>query len=121
MPVRLIAGFRKIKSLTKDLKVVVAALETSPELVVSGQRVRRRLPLPCVNEVEVLMRTVIVENLPHQATLGAVALEFGLRCCHSEPAAALSGLLYSTLCSNAYIDGVEHYIGCLDMSCWKHG
>ena len=71
VPVRLIAGFKKMKSLTKDIKVIVAALETSPELVISGHRVRRKLPLPFVDETEVLLRTVIVENLPHQATIGA--------------------------------------------------
>lgn len=71
VPVRLIAGFKKMKSLTKDIKVIVAALETSPELVISGHRVRRKLPLPFVDETEVLLRTVIIENLPHQATIGA--------------------------------------------------
>lgn len=71
MPVRLIAGFKKLKSLTKDIKLIVAALETSPELVISGHRVRRKLPLPFVDQTEVLLRTVIVENLPHQATIGA--------------------------------------------------
>ena len=68
---RLIAGFKKMKSLTKDIKVIVSALETSSELVVSGHRVRRKLPLPFVDQAEVLMRTVIVENLPQQATIGA--------------------------------------------------
>ena len=63
-----------MKNLTKDIKVIVAALETSPELVISGHRVRRKLPLPFVDEIEVLLRTVIVENLPHQATIGGCRL-----------------------------------------------
>lgn len=83
VPIRLIAGFKKIKSLTKDLKTIVAALETSPELVINGHRVRRKLPLPLIDEADVLMRTVIVENLPHQANIGAPAL--GICCGHSEP------------------------------------
>ena len=72
VPVRLIAGFKRMKSLTKDIKIIVAALETSSELVLSGHRVRRKLPLPVVDEAEVLMRTVIVENLPDQATIGSL-------------------------------------------------
>lgn len=70
VPIRLIASFKRMKNLTKDIKVIVSALETSPELVVSGHRVRRKLPLPAVDEAELLMRTVIVENLPDQATIG---------------------------------------------------
>jgi len=72
VPVRLIASFKRMKTLSKDLKVIVAALETSPELLVSGHRVRRKLPLPDVDETEVLLRTAIVDNLPEQATIGAV-------------------------------------------------
>jgi len=71
VPVRLIASFKRMKSLSKDLKVIVAALETSTELVVSGHRVRRKEPLPQVDETEVLLRTAIVDNLPDQATIGA--------------------------------------------------
>ena len=59
-----------MKSLTKDIKVIAAALETSSELVISGHRVRRKLPLPAVDEAEVLMQTVIAENFPEQATIG---------------------------------------------------
>lgn len=84
VPIRLIAGFKKIKSLTKDLKTIVAALETSQELVTSGHRVRRKLPLPIIDEADVLMRTVIVENLPHQANIGAPALGICFCCGHSE-------------------------------------
>lgn len=61
-----------MKALSKDLKVIVAALETSSELVVSGHRVRRKEPLAFVDETEVLLRTAIVDNLPDQATIGMV-------------------------------------------------
>ena len=64
-----------MKSLSKDIKVIAAALETSTELVVSGHRVRRKEPLPQVDETEVLLRTAIVDNLPDQATIGAYILE----------------------------------------------
>ena len=74
VPVRLIASFKRMKQLTKDVKVIVAALETSPELVISGHRVRRKQPLPIVDEAEVLMRTVLAENLPEHSTIGAAAL-----------------------------------------------
>ena len=75
MPIRLIASFKRMKSLSKDIKVIAAALETSTELVVSGHRVRRKEPLPQVDETEVLLRTAIVDNLPDQATIGAYILE----------------------------------------------
>ena len=61
-----------MKALSKDLKVIVAALETSSQLVVSGHRVRRKEPLAFVDETEVLLRTAIVDNLPDQATIGMV-------------------------------------------------
>lgn len=64
-----------MKSLSKDIKVIAAALETSTELVVSGHRVRRKEPLPQVDETEVLYRTAIVDNLPDQATIGTNILE----------------------------------------------
>ena len=70
VPVRLLASFKRMKTLTKDIKIIVSALETSPELVVNGHRVRRKLPLPAVDEAEVLTRTVIAENLPEHATIG---------------------------------------------------
>ena len=97
VPVRLIAGFKKMKSLTKDLKVIVAALETSPELEISGHRVRRKLPLPFVNETEVLLRTVIVENLPPQPTIGASPLvcvcAFALHCWYFNLSIACCGAM----------------------------
>lgn len=95
MPIRLIASFKRMKSLSKDIKVIAAALETSTELVVSGHRVRRKEPLPQVDETEALLRTAIVDNLPDQATIGAYILEtyqkaelFSIascRCCCMEP------------------------------------
>ncbi|KAL0028664.1 hypothetical protein WJX79_009222 [Trebouxia sp. C0005] len=72
VPIRLIASFKRMKSLSKDIKVIAAALETSTELVVSGHRVRRKEPLPQVDETEVLYRTAIVDNLPDQATIDSL-------------------------------------------------
>ena len=70
MPVRLIASFKRMKALSKDQNFVVAALQTSTELELSGHRVRRKSPLPMLNDTEVLLRTVIAENLPDQPTIG---------------------------------------------------
>lgn len=61
-----------MKALSKDLNVIVAALKTSPELELSGHRVRRKAPLSIMDETEVLSRTVIAENLPDKATIGRV-------------------------------------------------
>lgn len=76
VPIRLIASFKRMKSLSKDIRVVAAALETSTKLVVSGHRVRRKEPLPQVNETEALLRTAIVDNLPDQATIDSLTEKF---------------------------------------------
>ncbi|KAL0051706.1 hypothetical protein WJX82_000772 [Trebouxia sp. C0006] len=76
VPIRLIASFKRMKSLSKDIKVIAAALETSTELVVSGHRVRRKEPLPQVDETEALLRTAIVDNLPDQATIDSLTEKF---------------------------------------------
>ena len=73
--VRLIANFKKMKALSKDVKLIVAALETSQELVVSGHRVRRKDPLPVIDFTAVALRTAIVDNLPDKATIGTRMLQ----------------------------------------------
>ena len=74
VPVRLVASFKRMKALSKDINVIVAALKTSPELELSGHRVRRKAPLSIIDETEVLSRTVIAENLPDKATIGDLLL-----------------------------------------------
>lgn len=59
-----------MKALSKDQAFIVAALQTSSELELSGHRVRRKAPLPLIDDTEVLLRTIIAENLPEQPTIG---------------------------------------------------
>ena len=66
----MIASFKRMKALSKDQSVIVAALQTSSELELSGHRVRRKAPLSMLDDTEVLLRTVIAENLPDQPTIG---------------------------------------------------
>ncbi|KAF7840465.1 la-related protein 6A [Senna tora] len=66
VPISLIATFKKMKKLTQDHSLIVAALKESSLLVVSGdgKRVKRLNPLP-LNEVkDPKFFTVVVENLP---------------------------------------------------------
>lgn len=72
VPVRLIASFKRMKALSTDQAFIVAALQKSSELELSGHRVRRRTPLREVDGTEVLLRTVLAENLPDQSTIGDI-------------------------------------------------
>lgn len=62
---KLISSFRKVKSVTKDYRHVVAALRDSSELEINaeGTKVRRHLPLPAHDEA-FASRTVIAFHLP---------------------------------------------------------
>lgn len=62
---KLIASFRKVKSLTKDWRVVAHSLKQSPKLEVNEEetKVRRKEPLPEHDETTV-SRTVVAYNLP---------------------------------------------------------
>lgn len=64
---KLIASFRKVKSLTKDYRHVIEALQNSKEVEVNaeGTKLRRRQPLPPHDET-VPTRTVIAFRLPDQ-------------------------------------------------------
>ncbi len=75
VPIKFIAGFKRIKAITKDLSVIAAALSASPQLLVSedAKRVRRVEPLPEFDIAEVQRRTVLAEHLPDGPTIGECA------------------------------------------------
>ena len=64
---KLITSFRKVKSLTKDYRVVGDCLSTSDNLEVNdeGTKVRRKEPLPDYDETTP-SRTVVAVNLPFE-------------------------------------------------------
>jgi La-related protein 7 len=66
VPIGFIASFKKLKKLTKDKSLIVAALRQSTVLVVSasGKNVRRIHPLPFTEVRDPKTCTVLVENLP---------------------------------------------------------
>ncbi|KAK8451624.1 hypothetical protein SEVIR_6G239200v4 [Setaria viridis] len=65
VPISVVANFRKIREIVSDRSLLVAALRTSSELVVSedGKKVKRLRPF---NTEEVQSRIVVAENLPDQ-------------------------------------------------------
>ncbi|XP_057428635.1 la-related protein 6A isoform X2 [Lotus japonicus] len=66
VPTSVIASFRKMKRLTRDHSIIVAALKESSLLVVSGdgRRVKRLNPLRFNETRDHKLYTVLVENLP---------------------------------------------------------
>ncbi|KAI3844463.1 hypothetical protein MKX03_022595 [Papaver bracteatum] len=80
IPVGVIASFRKMKKLTQNNELVVAALRESSLLVVSsdGKKVKRARPLPVIDDVkEAQSRTVVVENLPANQSTDNLQKNFG--------------------------------------------
>ncbi|KAI3881521.1 hypothetical protein MKX03_035599 [Papaver bracteatum] len=80
IPVGVIASFRKMKKLTQNNELVVAALRESSLLVVSsdGKKVKRARPLPVIDDVkEAQSRTVVVENLPANQSTDNLQKIFG--------------------------------------------
>ncbi|CAL5013911.1 unnamed protein product [Urochloa decumbens] len=65
VPITVVASFRKIREIVSDRSLLVAALRTSSELVVSedGKKVKRLRPF---KTEEVQSRIVVAENLPDQ-------------------------------------------------------
>mmetsp|Transcript_11438 Transcript_11438/g.27153 ORF Transcript_11438/g.27153 Transcript_11438/m.27153 type:complete len:351 (-) Transcript_11438:23-1075(-) len=65
----LIARFKRMKALTTSVPTIAEALQNSEFLVVSsdGKAVRRKNPLPKIDEAEASSRTVVAENLPAEA------------------------------------------------------
>ncbi|PIN23442.1 putative RNA-binding protein [Handroanthus impetiginosus] len=79
VPIGVIASFRKMKKLTKDMSVIVAALKDSAFLVVSsnGKKVKRLHPLPLAEIKDPLVCTVLVENLPDDHSVENLRRVFG--------------------------------------------
>ena len=75
VPIKLIAGFKRIRALTRDAGAVAAALRSSGELVVDaeGRRVRRRVPLAEVDTAAIARRIVVAEHLGDGPTIGGPA------------------------------------------------
>ena len=68
----MIANFKRVKGLTKELSVVTDALKGSSLLSVDeeGSRVRRTTPLPTYDTTDICRRTVVAEHLPDKPTIG---------------------------------------------------
>ncbi|GLT59841.1 hypothetical protein SLA2020_326380 [Shorea laevis] len=79
VPIPMIASFRKMKKLTKDYSLIVAALKESSLLVVSpdGKKLKRSNPLPVTEVRDPKLFTVLVENLPEDHSVGNLQRIFG--------------------------------------------
>lgn len=79
VPIAVIASFRKMKKLTHDKSLIVAALKESSLLVVSssGKKVRRLNPLPVTEIPNAQLCTVLVENLPEDHSTENIKRIFG--------------------------------------------
>lgn len=82
VPLKMIANFKRVKGLTKELTVVTEALKGSSMLSVDeeGSRVRRTSPLPAYDTTDICRRTVVAEHLPDKPTIGEPAWSTCLNC-----------------------------------------
>ncbi|XP_075476987.1 la-related protein 6A-like isoform X1 [Primulina tabacum] len=76
VPIGVIASFRKMKNLTRDMSLIVAALKESSLVVVSsnGKKVKRLHPLPVKDP---MVCTILVENLPEDHSVENLYRVFG--------------------------------------------
>ncbi|KAF8065578.1 LARP6B [Scenedesmus sp. PABB004] len=74
VPLRMLAGFKRVKALTRELGLVADALAGSEALDLdrAGERVRRRGALPAFDVADIARRTVVVEHLPPKPTIESV-------------------------------------------------
>ncbi|KAL8460909.1 hypothetical protein ACS0TY_032417 [Phlomoides rotata] len=79
VPIGVIASFRKMKKLTRDMSFIVAALKESNLLVVSSneKRVKRLHPLPLAEIMDPMVCTVLAENLPEDHSVENLRRVFG--------------------------------------------
>eukprot|EP00879_Flechtneria_rotunda_P027631 GHRR01029607.1.p1 GENE.GHRR01029607.1~~GHRR01029607.1.p1 ORF type:complete len:185 (+),score=63.44 GHRR01029607.1:447-1001(+) len=69
---RMIANFKRVKQLTKDLSVVTEALQPSTVVTLDEAQscIKRTAPLPAFDVTDITRRTVVVEHLPDKPTIG---------------------------------------------------
>nr|GME07763.1 la-related protein 6A [Ipomoea batatas] len=79
VPLKVIASFRKLKKLTREIPLIVTALKDSSLLVVSSdeKRVKRLNPLPYIEARDPQLCTVLVENLPEDHSVENLRQLFG--------------------------------------------
>lgn len=79
VPITIIASFRKMKKLTRDQSLIVAALRESSFLVVSsdGKKLKRLTPFPFSKVKDHKLYTVLVENLPEDHSVENIRRIFG--------------------------------------------
>lgn len=79
--IKLITSFKKVKSLTKDYRVVAFSLRQSDKLEVNdeGKKVRRKEPLPEYDETTP-SRSVVVVNLPMETPSIETVAELFSKC-----------------------------------------
>ncbi|XP_075481119.1 la-related protein 6A-like [Primulina tabacum] len=79
VPMGVIASFRKMKKLTRDMSLIVAALKESALVVVSsnGKKVKRLHPLPLADVKDPMVCTILVENLPEDHSVENLNRVFG--------------------------------------------
>ncbi|XAR72460.1 hypothetical protein NMG60_11019102 [Bertholletia excelsa] len=140
VPIAIIASFRKMKKLTQDRSLIVAALQQSTLLVVSpnGKKVRRLHPLPLSEAKDTKLCTVLVENLPEDHSAENIQRIFSvagniLNICIRDPNAArepkkrtiaeklLSGKLHAIVEYDA-MEAAEKAVAMLnDEQDWRYG
>ncbi|VFR03058.1 unnamed protein product [Cuscuta campestris] len=74
VPLKVIASFKKLKKLTKEIPLIATALKESSLLVVSSdeKEVRRLNPLPYIGVRDPQLCSVLVENLPSDHSVKAL-------------------------------------------------
>ncbi|KAL6991441.1 hypothetical protein U1Q18_009553 [Sarracenia purpurea var. burkii] len=140
VPIAVIASFRKIKKLSQDRSLIVAALKESSLLLVSpnGKKVRRLHALPVSEVKDSKLCTVLVENLPEDHSTENIQRIFGAagnikHICICDPHAAreprkktiaeklLSGKLHA-LIEYESVEAAEKAVAMLnDKQDWRYG
>jgi len=62
LPIKVLATFNKVKEITEDIQFIGSVLEGSKILEVSGDMIKRRLPVPTENTID--SRSIFVSGFP---------------------------------------------------------
>ncbi|GFH29623.1 uncharacterized protein HaLaN_28312, partial [Haematococcus lacustris] len=78
VPLKIFANFRKVRALTKDQQQLAESLRASKHIVISddAKKLRRVVPVPQYDVVEIQRRTIVVESLPCSPTIEGVTAVF---------------------------------------------